>query len=109
MYFKADDSIQISVPFRGGFRNPSRRDSQKVLEDVLDGFTTVEAATSEYGVAPRESDWKQSIDTAVASQLKAAAANVEPATQRAKRSVACVIHAAASTEKMLIFPTDSYR
>src|SRR5699024_9813082 len=38
------DSVQITVPSGGGFGNPFKRDAQKVLSDVLDGFTTKEAA-----------------------------------------------------------------
>jgi 5-oxoprolinase (ATP-hydrolysing) len=46
----AGDSLQITVPSGGGFGDPHRRDPEKVLEDVLDGFTTLEAAERDYGV-----------------------------------------------------------
>lgn len=47
---KAGDSLQITVPSGGGFGHPTRRDPQQVLEDVLDGFTTIDAAERDYGV-----------------------------------------------------------
>ncbi|THJ68383.1 methylhydantoinase [Arthrobacter echini] len=47
---KAGDSLQITVPSGGGFGHPTQRDPQQVLEDVLDGFTTIEAAERDYGV-----------------------------------------------------------
>src|SRR5699024_9778379 len=46
----AGDSVQITVPSGGGFGNPFKRDAQKVLSDVLDGFTTKEAAERDFGV-----------------------------------------------------------
>ncbi len=47
---KAGDSIEIKVPNSGGYGDPLKRDPQKVLDDVLDGFTTVELAARDYGV-----------------------------------------------------------
>lgn len=47
---KAGDSLQITVPSGGGYGDPYTRNPQKVLEDVLDDFTTVERAASDYGV-----------------------------------------------------------
>ncbi len=35
----------------GGFGNPAERDSRMVLEDVIDGFITLEAARNVYGVS----------------------------------------------------------
>jgi 5-oxoprolinase (ATP-hydrolysing) len=47
---KAGDTLEIRVPNSGGFGDPLKRDPQRVLGDVLDGFTTVELAERDYGV-----------------------------------------------------------
>jgi 5-oxoprolinase (ATP-hydrolysing) len=47
---KAGDCIEIKVPNSGGYGDPLKRDPRKVLEDVLDGFTTIELAERDYGV-----------------------------------------------------------
>ncbi len=58
----AGDSLQITVPSGGGFGDPQRRDPLKVLEDVLDGFTTAEAATRDYGVVLKEVNGQLTVD-----------------------------------------------
>ncbi|WFP16348.1 hydantoinase B/oxoprolinase family protein [Citricoccus muralis] len=52
----AGDSVQITVPSGGGFGDPRKRDPEKVLADVLDGFTTREAAERDYGVVLHDGD-----------------------------------------------------
>jgi 5-oxoprolinase (ATP-hydrolysing) len=47
---KAGDTIEIKVPNSGGYGDPLRRDAERVLSDVLDGFTTLELAERDYGV-----------------------------------------------------------
>ncbi|WP_243793789.1 hydantoinase B/oxoprolinase family protein [Saccharopolyspora gloriosae] len=47
---RAGDSLEIKVPNSGGYGDPILRDPEKVLSDVLDGFTTVELAERDYGV-----------------------------------------------------------
>lgn len=47
---RAGDSVQITVPSGGGFGDPRARDPRQVLEDVIDGFTTLDAAEHDYGV-----------------------------------------------------------
>lgn len=46
----AGDSLQITVPSGGGYGDPYLRPAEKVLNDVLDEFTTIERAASDYGV-----------------------------------------------------------
>ncbi len=48
---KAGDTLEITVPNSGGYGDPLERDPELVLSDVLDGFTTVELAERDYGVA----------------------------------------------------------
>lgn len=47
---RAGGTIEITVPSSGGYGNPLERDPRKVLDDVLDEFTTIELARSSYGV-----------------------------------------------------------
>jgi N-methylhydantoinase B/oxoprolinase/acetone carboxylase alpha subunit len=48
---KAGDSLEITVPSSGGYGDPFKRSPEKVLSDILDGFTTAEVAERDYGVA----------------------------------------------------------
>jgi 5-oxoprolinase (ATP-hydrolysing) len=47
---KAGDTITLRQPSSGGYGEPLQRDPARVLDDVLDEFTTLEAAEREYGV-----------------------------------------------------------
>lgn len=47
---KAGGTIEITVPSSGGYGDPLKRDPKKVLDDVLDEFTTIDLAKSSYGV-----------------------------------------------------------
>lgn len=71
---KAGDSVQITVPSGGGFGDPVKRDPELVLSDVLDGFTTVEAAARDYGVILKEIGGKLNIDTDATQERREAAA-----------------------------------
>jgi 5-oxoprolinase (ATP-hydrolysing) len=48
---RAGEAIEITVPCSGGFGDPVERDPRLVLDDVLDGFTSVEQARDVYLVA----------------------------------------------------------
>jgi N-methylhydantoinase B len=45
------DTIRTVSPCAGGYGDPLERDPQRVLDDVLDGFVSVESARNLYGVA----------------------------------------------------------
>jgi N-methylhydantoinase B len=47
----ADDRVTFQLPGGGGFFDPFTRDPAAVLDDVLDGFVSAEAARELYGVA----------------------------------------------------------
>ena len=47
----AGDAIEITVPCSGGFGDPVEREPRLVLDDVLDGFTSIEQARDIYLVA----------------------------------------------------------
>lgn len=71
----AGDSLAITVPSGGGFGDPLKREPGKVLEDVLDGFTTVELAEADYGVAISEQDGHLLVDEVATSKLRGRAAH----------------------------------
>lgn len=48
--FASGDLISIRTGGGGGWGDPRLRDPQRVLEDVLDGYVSVEAARTDYGV-----------------------------------------------------------
>ena len=49
--FPAGTEVTLSLPGGGGFFDPLTRDPQAVLDDVLDGLVSVDAARDVYGVA----------------------------------------------------------
>lgn len=48
-----DSRVQLNLPGGGGYGNPFERDAQRVLQDVANGYVSIEAAATEYGVAIR--------------------------------------------------------
>ena len=46
-----DVHVRLSLPGGGGYGDPRRRDAERVLVDVVDGYVSIEAARDEYGVA----------------------------------------------------------
>jgi N-methylhydantoinase B len=48
-----DMRVQLNLPGGGGYGNPFDRDTHLVLEDVVNGYITIDAAESEYGVVVR--------------------------------------------------------
>lgn len=49
--------VTIMVGGGGGFGNPLERDPERVLDDVVNGYVSVEAAKKDYGVAVNPSNW----------------------------------------------------
>ncbi len=47
---KPGDVVTIDAPGGGGYGNPSEREPQIVLHDVIEGYVSIEEAKSEYGV-----------------------------------------------------------
>jgi N-methylhydantoinase B len=45
------DTFSIEMPGGGGYEDPKQRPPEDVLEDVLNGYVSVEKAAEEYGVA----------------------------------------------------------
>ncbi len=70
---KLGDRIDLWSGGGGGFGDPSKRDPLKVLEDVKDGYVTIEGARRDYGVVVREIDWEAlefEVDTQATEQLR---------------------------------------
>jgi N-methylhydantoinase B/oxoprolinase/acetone carboxylase alpha subunit len=44
------DELRYRAPGGAGFGDPARRDPAKVLEDVLEGYVSAEAAARDYGL-----------------------------------------------------------
>lgn len=49
----ADRRVMFAPPGGGGYGDPHKRDPQKVFEDVVNGYVSIEAAAREYGVVIR--------------------------------------------------------
>jgi len=47
------ERLRVSMPGGGGYGHPFERDTSAVLDDVLNGYVSIEAAAREYGVAIR--------------------------------------------------------
>jgi N-methylhydantoinase A/oxoprolinase/acetone carboxylase beta subunit/N-methylhydantoinase B/oxoprolinase/acetone carboxylase alpha subunit len=66
--------VRVETPGGGGFGDPFRRDPSRVLEDVLDGYVSREAAAERYGVVLRPTGTDGSgleIDEAATAVLRA--------------------------------------
>ena len=48
-----DARVQLNLPGGGGYGNPFRRPVERVLDDVVNGYVSLEAAEREYGVVIR--------------------------------------------------------
>jgi N-methylhydantoinase B len=46
-----NEVVHINLPGGGGYGNPFKRDPEKVLWDVIEGYVTAEEAEAKYGVA----------------------------------------------------------
>ncbi|MDQ3904563.1 MAG: hydantoinase B/oxoprolinase family protein, partial [Actinomycetota bacterium] len=44
------DTVRLDMPGGGGYGDPLTREPERVLDDVLDGYVSVEAAERDYGV-----------------------------------------------------------
>jgi N-methylhydantoinase B len=72
--------VDTALPGGGGYDDPFERDPNAVLEDVLNGYVSIEAAAREYGVVIRSTQRPDeqvslprhfSLDTAATTRLRA--------------------------------------
>lgn len=67
--FKAGDLVEFRTPNAAGYGDPLDREPEKVLEDVLDDYYTVEDARNLYAVVIDPGTW--AVDHAATEQLRA--------------------------------------
>ncbi|MEK7700527.1 MAG: hydantoinase B/oxoprolinase family protein [candidate division NC10 bacterium] len=70
--FAYGDVVSFQQPGAGGYGDPLGRDPQRVLEDALDDYVSVEAARSEYGVVITGAGADLGIDDAATRALRSA-------------------------------------
>jgi len=66
--FQYGDVISFQQPGAGGYGHPFERDPARVLEDVLDGYVSLDHARTEYGVALDAAT--MTVDTAATEALR---------------------------------------
>jgi N-methylhydantoinase B len=59
---KPGDSVMIDAPGGGGYGDPFDRDPDMVLNDVIEGYVSIEKAKTEYGVAINEDTYSIDMD-----------------------------------------------
>jgi N-methylhydantoinase B len=65
---KPGDTVRIEMPGGGGYGNPLARSPERVLEDVLDSYVTIQGAERDYGVAIDPSS--MTLDSARTAELR---------------------------------------
>ena len=50
MWMEPRATVQMNPPGGGGFGNPFERNPQHVLDDVVNGYVSIESASQDYGV-----------------------------------------------------------
>lgn len=53
IWFEPNTRVNLNLPGGGGYGKPFERDPQCVLEDVVNGYVSIEAAERDYGVVVR--------------------------------------------------------
>ncbi len=61
------DTFIVVGPAGGGYGDPQKRDPERVLADVLDGFVSLDEAREHYGVSIRED---MTVDMAATAALR---------------------------------------
>jgi N-methylhydantoinase B len=80
LFHEAHSRVETALPGGGGYGDPFERDPQAVLDDVLNGYVSLEAAAREYGVVIQSTKRPDelvslprhfSIDSAATAKLRA--------------------------------------
>ena len=66
----ANDTIRVERPGGGGLGDPFKRPADKVVEDVRQGYVTIDSARSQYGVALRTADGELTVHEQETSVLR---------------------------------------
>lgn len=64
------DIVSVQTPGSGGYGDPKHRNPQSVLNDVIEGKVSLDAASGIYGVAIRKGDDGYAIDQVVTERLR---------------------------------------
>lgn len=72
---KAGSRFRLETPGGGGYGSPLLRDPQRVLDDVLDGYVTRDAAEAIYGVVLRQEDGRLVVDESATQAKRASLAS----------------------------------
>jgi N-methylhydantoinase B len=67
---RTNDIVRVERPGGGGLGNAHARPVEYVLEDVRQGYVSVERARSDYGVAVRHADEGLKVDIAETQVLR---------------------------------------
>jgi N-methylhydantoinase B/oxoprolinase/acetone carboxylase alpha subunit len=65
-----NDIVRVERPGGGGLGNALARPVESVLEDMRQGYVSVERARSDYGVAVRDADGELKVDVAETQVLR---------------------------------------
>jgi N-methylhydantoinase B len=74
--FAYGDVISFQQSGAGGYGDPLERDPRTVLEDVLDGYVSVEAARADYGVVITETGLDMAVDESATAAVRSQTASV---------------------------------
>jgi N-methylhydantoinase B/oxoprolinase/acetone carboxylase alpha subunit len=69
---KRGDVVRYNTPGGGGYGDPFMRDPQTVLTDVRNGWVSVDAARTEYGVVLADTGDDYLVDEAATAALRSA-------------------------------------
>jgi N-methylhydantoinase B len=53
IWFEPDTRVQLNLPGGGGYGDPFERDPERVRDDVINGYVSIEGAKRDYGVVVR--------------------------------------------------------
>ncbi|HZS64370.1 MAG TPA: hydantoinase B/oxoprolinase family protein [Xanthobacteraceae bacterium] len=73
---KAGDIFRLDTPGGGGFGDPLDREPHVVLQDVIEGYVSLEAAERDYGVVLKQQDGRLRIDGAATAARRSAMRSV---------------------------------
>lgn len=77
---RCGDVLRIMTSGGGGWGNPAERDPLQVLQDVKDGFVSLQSAREDYGVVIEAETWK--IDWRQTQECRRAMPTVPPLFDR---------------------------
>jgi N-methylhydantoinase B len=66
------DQILLQAPGGGGYGDPLQRPAESVLRDIEQGYVSVDAGRSRYGVAVRKSNGRHDVDANETDRLRTA-------------------------------------